>query len=120
MELEYIAEGGNTSPLSTSLEGNTTIRDIVQTGDLIGPGASATYTVDVRFSASSDKRFNQVRMASMLIPTDDTFIALNGVTVSHDEPTVLFLRAYDAGSEANDEACANIPGGGPCGGGGWL
>jgi len=53
----------------------------------------------------------------MLIPTNDSFIALNGVKVPKHGKTVYYSPGYDAGSELNDELCLNIPG--PvCGGAG--
>jgi hypothetical protein len=60
----------------------------------------------------------------MLIPTNDAFVALNGVALPlPGHPIVTFkARAYDAGSEVNDELCTSIPGpafaecGGPGGG----
>ncbi len=110
VELESIAEGGDTNPLAMFLQGAADVRDIVQGDALIGPGMSATFTIDVRFSSSSDKRFNRVSVVTMLIPTNDTFIALDGFKVRHDRAETVFLRAYDAGTEVNDEDCDNIPG----------
>ena len=48
----------------------------------------------------------------MLIPTNDAFVALNGVSLPRaNRSTVVHMAvAYDAGSESNDEVCANIPG----------
>jgi len=48
----------------------------------------------------------------MLIPTNDGFFALNGEAGpqgTHKSVTY-YSPAYDAGGEANDELCANIPG----------
>lgn len=60
----------------------------------------------------------------MLIPTNDAFVALNGVDLPRNfEPVTFDAIAYDAGTEINDELCASIPGpnfiecGGPGGGG---
>jgi hypothetical protein len=68
--------------------------------------------VEIRVSS----RLRRISVAGMLIPTNDTFVALNAATLprwsqSHTVP------AYDAGSEFNDELCANIPGP-TCGGAG--
>ncbi len=47
----------------------------------------------------------------MLVPTNDAFVALNGVRGPRNRnPLRLRMPAYDAGSEFNDELCANIPG----------
>ena len=53
----------------------------------------------------------------MLLPTNDSFVALNRVRLPRYGKATYFARGYDAGSEPNDEWCANIPG--PvCGGAG--
>ena len=56
--------------------------------------------------------FKYVTVTSMLIPTNDAFIAVNGVKgpKSNHGPKVIMSPAYDAGSEPNDELCSNIPG----------
>ena len=65
--------------------------------------------------------YRYLSLAAMLIPTNDAFVALNGVRPRFQ--STYNALAYDAGTEANDEACASIPGpdfvecGGPGGGG---
>lgn len=45
-------------------------------------------------------------MAAMIFPTNDGFIALNGVHLPvNDRPVTYFSPVYDAGSESNDELC---------------
>ena len=49
----------------------------------------------------------------MLVNTNDGFIGLNGVDISElgiDESLVLYARVYDAGTEANTETAATVPG----------
>jgi hypothetical protein len=54
----------------------------------------------------------------MLIPTNDSFVALEGVPLPVLGARDLHAPAYDAGTEANDQSCARIPG--PrCGGAGY-
>jgi hypothetical protein len=59
----------------------------------------------------------------MLIPTNDAFVALDAVHLPAHGSEAHAVRAYDAGSEINDELCVSIPGpgfaecGGPGGGG---
>ena len=54
----------------------------------------------------------------MLVSTNDAFFAINGVAAPRgNASTTVFARAYDAGTEANSEDCAWIPGP-PCGNGG--
>ncbi|MFA5984779.1 MAG: spondin domain-containing protein [Methylococcaceae bacterium] len=49
-------------------------------------------------------------MAAMLFPSNDAFLALNNVELptAHSAKTY-YSPAYDAGSESNDELCANMP-----------
>ena len=106
VELAAIAEGGNFGPLSTKLTDAGVAYDIATNGDLLAPGASTTIMVKM----SGD--FKYVTVTSMLIPTNDAFIAVNGVKGPKGKhgTKVVMSPAYDAGSEANDELCANIPG----------
>jgi len=98
VELQSIGDGGDTNPLATLLLGSADVRDTVQ-GDAIGPGMSATFTIDVRFSSDLGKRFDRISVVTMLIPTNDTFIALDGFKVRHDRVETVFVRASDAGTE---------------------
>ena len=86
---------------------------VVLTADgnpLINPGESVTVYI------SGSKDFNRLSLAGMLLPTNDTFVAVNSMPLSNKASSGLAL-AYDAGSEMNDELCANIPGP-QCGGAG--
>lgn len=105
-ELAAIAEGGNFGPLSTKLTDSGAAYDIATNGGLLAPGASTTIMVKMA------EDFNYVTVTSMLIPTNDAFIAANGVKgpKNKHEHKVVMSPAYDAGSEPNDELCANIPG----------
>jgi hypothetical protein len=112
-ELAMLAEGGDTVPLGAMLLSNEKVKDIATSGGLLGPGETVTIEIP------SGKGFNYISMASMLIPTNDGFFALNGVKASIGNKKIMHLSpAYDAGSEINDEDCLNIPG--PvCGGEGF-
>lgn len=112
MALTELAEAGDTSPLTAMMSMNPKVRDIVTSDGLLGPGE--TKTVVIPHSGS----YHYISLAAMLIPTNDGFMALNGVKVPETGKTIMYLSpAYDAGSEVNDEDCANIPG--PvCGGAG--
>jgi hypothetical protein len=105
-ELTAIAEGGDFGPLSTLLTDSGVAYDIATNGDLLAPGASTTIMVKM----ADD--FDYVTVTSMMIPTNDGFIAVNGVkgpTKKHGAKVVM-SPAYDAGSEMNDENCMHIPG----------
>ncbi len=105
MELAIAAESGNTQPLSQKLLDAGMAHDVVSTGGLLGPGESASVVVKTK------KHFRHISVMSMLIPTNDAFIAVNAVHAPkrHHMQTIM-SPVYDAGSELNDELCANIPG----------
>lgn len=104
-ELTALAEGGDTGPLTTLLEGNRRVVDVTDSGGLLAPGESVTVTVAASHGAK------RVSLASMMIPTNDGFIALNGVKAPRNGRSVTYWSpGYDAGSEPNDELCDNIPG----------
>lgn len=110
-ELATLAESGDIAPLAALLD--SLRHDVFATassGGLLGPGESVTVEIRARF------RFNRISIAGMLIPTNDSFVALNAVHLPFRDRSWT-VPAYDAGSEFNDELCANIPG--PvCGGAG--
>lgn len=113
-ELEAIAESGDPGPLAAFLEGLPGLKDVQVIEGLLGPGQTATVEVDARGP------FRFVSVASMLIPTNDGFFGLNGVEGPNGRQSdVHFSPAYDAGTEVNEELCADIPGP-QCGGSGAL
>ena len=105
-ELARLAEGGAVDQLTALLEPHTV--DIANSFELLPPhgllepGDSVTVMV-------SAKGAKYISLASMLIPTNDAFLALNGVRVN-GKNNAFMAKAYDAGSETNTEACADIPG----------
>jgi len=115
--LQTLAEEGNVGPLTAELLAQRGVLEVVNSGALLDPGATVTIRVRTR------PGFDRVSVASMLIPTNDAFFALNGVRIAPETASASFTSvAYDAGSEVNDELCASIPGpffdecGGPGGG----
>jgi len=105
-ELATLAEGGDVTPLTDVLLATGEVRDITNSGGLLAPGASVTLNL------SGGKHVRHISMAAMLIPTNDAFFALNNVDLPRKgNRTVYYVSpAYDAGSEPNDELCANMPG----------
>jgi hypothetical protein len=104
-ELVTLAEEGNTAPLTALLSTTPGVLDVVTAGPLLDPGASRKVLVRTRGD------FDRVSVAAMLIPTNDGFFAVNGVEGPRGHRVVMVSSpAYDAGSEVNDETCANIPG----------
>ena len=103
--LEILAEGGAVGPLETLLLSMPEVKDTSDSGGLLAPGDSVTVEVKTR------GRFDHISVVSMLIPTNDAFFSLNGVKGPRGKRTVTLVSpAYDAGTEANDEDCDNIPG----------
>jgi len=108
-----IAEDANNAPAISVLEQVRGVRD-AQTGidagaagpAPIGPGASQTYRIEARPR-------QQISLLSMLVNTNDGFTGLDGVRLGKAR-TVIMARAYDAGSEENNQLESHIPG--PVGG----
>ncbi len=106
-ELAILAEEGNVAPLTAALPANKAVLEVVNGNGLTEPGATTTLTVNGRGGTGSSR----ISVAAMLIPTNDTFFAVNGVTLPLWGETLAFTApAYDSGSERNDELCASIPG----------
>lgn len=104
-ELAVLAEEGNTAPLATALAARPDVGGVVRGSGLTDPGATTKLVVEGRDG------FGLLSIAAMLIPTNDGFVALNGVRLPRGGETLTYLAvAYDSGSERNDESCASIPG----------
>lgn len=100
-ELAVLAEGGDTMPL-LSLAVSAGAYAVTIDG-LLPPGASTTGVID---AVAGDV----LSIAAMLIPTNDTFVALDSMPLPTEGSITYYLQAYDAGTEANDQLCRNIPG----------
>jgi len=104
-ELAAIAEGGDTTPFKNKLLASGMAMDATSSAGLLAPGASVSLTL------TGNDDFDYVTVASMLLPTNDGFIAVNGMKLPDGNKKVMvYSPAYDAGSENNDESCASIPG----------
>jgi hypothetical protein len=104
-ELVALAESGNTEPLQSLLGSQPNeVLNAATSGGLLGPGESKT----IEITASG--HYNRLSFAAMLIPTNDTFVALDSLELPKKGNVSVTVPAYDAGSELNDELCANIPG----------
>ena len=106
VELEQVAEAGDLAALEASLKANRKVLKVVDSGAPLPPGQSVTLIVEARGP------FDHVSVVSMLVPTNDAFFAVNGADGpdAFKQSVVFYSPAYDAGTEANDELCANIPG----------
>lgn len=100
IEVANMAEGGDTSGLPSVLDTD----NHASAGDLLHPGMSVTLMVE------AGKGEKYLSVASMMLPTNDGFIAVNGVRLPKDGRTrTVMSPGYDAGSEPNDELCVSIP-----------
>ena len=105
VSLEILAEGGDTVPLTSELEIlSNQIGEVKTIPGLLGPGETANIIIHAGY------RQRYLSIAAMLIPTNDTFVALNRVRLPYRGKKSYTALAYDAGTEANDQNCANIPG----------
>lgn len=110
-ELAALAEDGATAPLLAYVAALPAVLDIAVSSGPLLPGKSVTLEITTR------GRFRYLSAASMLASTNDAFFAIRNVGVDKEGELVVDAEAYDAGSEANTESCAEIPGP-PCGSGG--
>jgi hypothetical protein len=117
-QLQLVAEEGDTSMLAAQLRAMTAdVREVVIASGLQTPAVTATFQI------AGGGTFTRLSIAAMLIPTNDAFVGVSGLTLPTGfDPLVVDLLAYDSGTEINDERCASIPGptfaecGGPGGG----
>jgi hypothetical protein len=103
--LQTMAEGGNIAPLvAASVEG--TVNSTNPAGGLLAPGSSTTV-------ANLDTGSNDVlSIVAMVLPTNDGFMGLNSWAIPEVAGTyTVYLNAYDAGTEVNDEILDTVNGG---------
>lgn len=106
--LQEMAEGGSIASLVAALPA-TAVSQQNPAGGLLGPGTS---TPTVTLNTDAQPTSTQLSVVAMMLPTNDGFIGLNGITIPTTPGTYSYnVNAYDAGTEANDE----IRGGGAVG-----
>ena len=113
--LETLAEGGDNSTLIGEAAADTMVMATASGVAPIGPAGSETITIQV---LESELPGLTISTSTMLVNTNDAITGVNGVVVSSlaaGDSVSLRSIAYDAGTEANTEAAAHIPG--PAGGG---
>jgi hypothetical protein len=107
-ELVGVAEDADNAPLVARLLADPKVKDVQVGTQPLGPGKSLAVMV------KTEGKFDYVTAVGMLVTTNDAFFAANGVYGPLGGSTTHYSSAYDAGSEANNEICAFIPGP-PCG-----
>lgn len=105
-ELAIVAEDGDGVPLADLVGSLPEVFEAQSTTAPIPPGASAVYRIE------STRRFRVLSVVSMLVNTNDAFLAIDSRSLprSRFSTRSFSANAYDAGSEANNEDCAFIPG----------
>jgi len=103
-EVSRVAEGGDISGLQAVLDNSNAVHSTVSTDGLLMPGQSVELMID------SNRRNRRFSLISMLLPTNDTVAAAQNVKLPKHGKVTYLVKAYDAGTETNDEYCANIPG----------
>lgn len=106
-QLQAVAEIGDIAPLADSLPvGSLALRN--PAGGPLKPGATAATQA---FGGGRHLANTQLSVYAMLVPSNDGFIGLNAIDLPRTPGTyVYYLNAWDAGTEANDEAAALAPG----------
>ena len=102
--LEAVAEGGDTMPLQMMLEGMSSVMSVETGMAMTPPGKSATFQI----TGSGMHRY--LSLVSMLVPTNDAFVAATMELPTMPGAMMSYAQAWDAGTEANDESCESIPG----------
>lgn len=95
------AETGDPSVKLAETQGLHGVYDTV-IGGFIPGGSTSSFTIMARKKAN-------LSFTAMLATTNDSFVALNNVSLPKKSATY-YAHIYDAGSEANNEDCAYIPG----------
>lgn len=107
-ELAMLAEEGSPAALLGAASNMPSVYRVVAGSDVILPGASQTIEIE------TSGKFSDISVAAMLVSTNDGFMAVRGLHAPRRGEVTVEAEAYDAGSEANSESCAFVPGP-PCG-----
>ena len=106
-ELQAMAEGGDISGLvSVLMNADANISENPAAG-LLAPGMSTSFTL------STESANTYLSLAAMILPSNDGFVGASNWMIPETAGTyTVFLNAYDAGTEANNEI---VNGGGASG-----
>lgn len=98
VELQAMAEGGDISGLVSILtNADANINENPAAG-LLAPAMSAS------FDLANDSANTHLSLAAMVLPSNDGFVGLDSWKIPEEVGTyTVFLNAYDAGTEANNE-----------------
>ena len=109
-ELVHVAEDGNGVPLADSLSTLPQVFEAIAEMQPILPLLDPDDAV--AFEIHSQGRFDRFSMVSMLVNTNDAFLAIDSVELPRRRGSSrsYYAIAYDAGSESNNEDCDFVPG----------
>lgn len=109
--LELLAEGGDNTDVLAEIEATA---EHLASGSTAGPIPPATIGAPVSLTFPSDQLEDvRISVITMLVHTNDAISGVNGVDISNMEvgdSIALTGPTWDAGTEANDEFQANMPG----------
>lgn len=94
VEIAQIAEGGNIAPLQEVMASSSAVYGSTSSAGLLMPGETVTLAVDAPRYALW---WSKLSLAAMLLPTNDTFVSLNGVRLPTKGSVTYLANAYDAG-----------------------
>lgn len=106
--LEMLAEGGSPTEWLAAAAADMYVDATAAAGAPIGPGAMES----VMISAPQSQTL-QLTLATMLVHTNDAFAGVKDVLIGDlqkDASKTVFAHTFDAGTEANTETMASIPG----------
>lgn len=104
--LEQLAEGGDNSQFLADIDSAAEASGTVP----IAPGGSETLSLELNSSVTNGLRFT---IMTMLVNTNDAITGINGVNIGAmavGDSMTFDTISYDAGTEANTEIGAEIPG----------
>ena len=113
--LEELAEGGDNTNLIAEADADAAVVATASGAGPIGPAGSETITIEV---LESDLPDLTISTSTMLVNTNDAITGINAAAVGDmlaGDMMTWRTIAYDAGTEADTELAAHIPG--PAGGG---
>ena len=121
MGIEIMAEGGDPSMVITEAMESTDFLDAQNSGDVLAPRSMGSEQALVVPELDADNL--RLTVTTMLVNTNDAFTGLNAADVSNmavGDSKSFMTVTWDAGTEANTETAATMPGpaAGAAGGGG--
>lgn len=114
-ELEMLAEGGDNAALIDAAENNGAVYAVRTGSGIVLPGSSETLNLEL---VEATLPFAELSLATMLVNTNDAFAGFQGLPLARlgvGDELEIAVNVYDAGTEADSETAASIPG--PAGGG---